>query len=289
MYLLIYYKYKSNTQPPHKGNYQNRNTFQMLNAIFKHTIAFKKLIVVLRELVVDCVIQCKPEGLFLQAMDASHVAMCTFQLDATGFEYYQCEEAFDVGVNLPSLECILKCAKKHDTLSLKAHADGIVLDIGFENTQSSKVSNYELKLMCIDNEQVNIGDIEYDTRIKMHSSSFSEVCKDMQMLGDTCLVSSSSNTLSFNVHGDIGNGHTILQHDDAYSDSESKKDTVFLDTKMSCELTFSLKYLTMFAKAVSLSSTVHISLQENSPLEVKYIMQDIGTVCFYVAPKITES
>ena len=159
----------------------------------------------------------KPEGLFLQAMDASHVALCTFRLDANGFETYVCKEAFDIGLHLPSFERILKCAKKDDTICLKAQSNGDVLEIDFENTQSNKVSHYELKLMLIDNEQVHVGGMEYDTHIKMHSSSFSEVCKDMQMLGDTCQFTSSSNTLSFDVHGDIGSGQTILQHDEEYT------------------------------------------------------------------------
>ena len=221
-------------------------------------------------------------------MDASHVALCTFRLDANGFETYVCKEAFDIGLHLPSFERILKCAKKDDTICLKAQSNGDVLEIDFENTQSNKVSHYELKLMLIDNEQVHVGGMEYDTHIKMHSSSFSEVCKDMQMLGDTCQFTSSSNTLSFDVHGDIGSGQTILQHDEEYTDNDTKKDKVHINTSVSCNLTFSLKYLTIFAKAMSVSSTVELSLQEDAPLQVKYIMDKIGYLCFYVAPKIIE-
>jgi len=260
----------------------------MLNATTTHALPLKQLVSVLKDLVVDCVIHCKPEGLFLQAMDASHVAMCTFQLDASGFESYQCDTEFDIGLNMPSLERILRGAKKDDSLSLHAEMEGTVLEIRCSNTNTSKVSTYELKLMCIDSNQLSLGDIEYTTNIRMHSGSFSEVCRDMQLLGDTCLIASSPTAVSFAVQGDIGNGQTTLQHHSSYCETDSMKDTVSIDTSVSCELTFSLKYLAVFAKAMPLATTVELSLQEDAPLEVKYIIQNTGRVCFYVAPKITE-
>ena len=261
----------------------------MLNATCSETTLFKNLIMVLKELVVDCVIQCKHDGLFLQAMDASHVALCSFQLHREGFKSYTCETEFEIGLHLPSLERILKCAKKEDIVSLKSQHDDDVLNIEFENTRSNKTSHYELKRMLIDHEYVELNTIDYSTRIQMHAVSFSEVCKDMQIIGDTCQITSSANTLQWSVHGDIGNGQTILHHDDAFQvDDDSKKDRVHITTSVSCNLTFSLKYLIIFAKAMSLSTGVELSIQEDSPLEVKYVMPKIGSLCFYVAPKINE-
>ena len=140
----------------------------MLNAIFSQTTLFKNLILVLKELVVDCVIQCKHDGLFLQAMDASHVALCSFQLHSEGFKSYTCETEFDIGLHLPSLERILKCAKKEDTVCLKAQHDEDVLNIEFENTQSNKTSHYALKRMLIDHVLHIACALNLLTDLKMH-------------------------------------------------------------------------------------------------------------------------
>lgn len=260
----------------------------MLKATLKHTILFKNLIGVLKELVVDCVLQCKPNGLFLQAMDASHVALCTLHLKDSGFDSYTCDSAFEIGLHLPSLDCILRCIKKDDVLHLQAEPETDALRVDFTNTNTAKQSHYSLKLMTIDTEQIGLGDIEYDTRITMHSSSFSEMCKNTQLLGDTCTLTCTSNTLTMDVNGDMGTGQIVLQHDIEYSNEDCKKDCVCIDTSVSCTLNFSLKYLTVFSKAMSLSSEVILCMHDDKPLQVQYSMQNIGELCFYVAPKISD-
>ena len=56
----------------------------------------------------------------------------------------------------------------------------------------------------------------------------------------------------------------------------------------SVSMTYSLRYFNMFAKAAPLSSRVSISLTENVPAVIEYLIDDVGFVRFYLAPKIEE-
>jgi len=53
-------------------------------------------------------------------------------------------------------------------------------------------------------------------------------------------------------------------------------------------LTFALRYLNYFCKAASLSPTVTLSMSPDVPLVVEYMMEDVGYLRYYLAPKLND-
>jgi proliferating cell nuclear antigen len=53
-------------------------------------------------------------------------------------------------------------------------------------------------------------------------------------------------------------------------------------------LTFALRYLNSFTKATPLSSTVSLSLSKDLPIVVDYHIADMGSIKFFLAPKIDD-
>jgi proliferating cell nuclear antigen len=49
----------------------------------------KKIIEAIRELVTDVNFECNETGIGLQAMDSSHVSLCTVSMKAEGFDHYR--------------------------------------------------------------------------------------------------------------------------------------------------------------------------------------------------------
>jgi len=83
-------------------------------------------------LVTDANFECNEEGIHLQAMDNSHVALVAVKLLASGFSKYRCDRPLPLGVNLSSLTKVLKCAKDDDICTLKASDEGDVLNLVYE-------------------------------------------------------------------------------------------------------------------------------------------------------------
>lgn len=54
----------------------------------------------------------------------------------------------------------------------------------------------------------------------------------------------------------------------------------------SVKLSFSLRYLTQFNRAASLSCNVKLMLAKDTPLIVQYDIEQYGCLKFYLAPKI---
>jgi proliferating cell nuclear antigen len=49
----------------------------------------KKIIEAIRELVTDVNLECTETGISLQAMDSSHVSLCTVNMKMEGFDHYR--------------------------------------------------------------------------------------------------------------------------------------------------------------------------------------------------------
>ena len=73
-------------------------------------------------------------------------------------------------------------------------------------------------------------------------------------------------------------------------ESEKPEERVSLTIHEAVTANFALRYLVSFAKAAPLSSTVELGIGPDSPLSVKYELEnaDNGYMQFYLAPKIDE-
>ena len=88
-------------------------------------------------------------------MDSSHVSLCSVALRSDGFDHYRCDRNISLGFNSANLTKILKCADNEDVITLKAHDDGDVLTLMFEEKNQERVSDFELKLMDIGKENTH--------------------------------------------------------------------------------------------------------------------------------------
>lgn len=247
----------------------------------------KKVLEAVKELVVDANFDCTSTGITLQAMDSSHVSLIHMLLNAEGFEHYRCDRNISLGINFPSLSKIMKCASNDDAITLKAEdsGSGDHVSFVFDNKDKGRTSQFSLKLMDIDSEHLGIPETEYKAVIKMPANEFQRICRDLTVMGDTVTISATKEGVSFSVNGDMGNGSVSIKQN-ASVDKEDEATVVELQEPIS--LTFALRYLTTFAKATSLSSSVSLSLTKEAPLVVEYKIDDLGHIRYYLAPKIDD-
>ncbi|ORX40864.1 proliferating cell nuclear antigen, N-terminal domain-domain-containing protein [Kockovaella imperatae] len=310
----------------------------MLEARVKQASVLKKLLDAIKELVTDGNLDCTDEGIALQAMDNSHVALVSLKLVAEQFESYRCDRNMPLGVNLTSLTKILKCAKDNDVVTLKAADDADALGMVFESPKEDRVGEYEMKLMDIDQEHLGIPDTQYDATITMSSAEFQRICRDLAALGESVKIEASKEGVRFSSEGEVGNGSVLLKQsagtdrasgskrvkqdpDDDDEEEEEKPDvdeegedeqddedrpkkrksangtskaapsddepgvTIILEKQVA--LTFSLKYLSNFAKSAPLAKAVSLNMSNDVPLLVQFDFEQ-GTLQFFLAPKVRD-
>jgi proliferating cell nuclear antigen len=93
----------------------------------------KKIVEALRDLVQEVNVDCREEGLSLQAMDASHVSLCALNLRSDGFDHYRCDRTISLGLHLVNLSKFLKCAGNEDIITLKSEDSADSLSLVFES------------------------------------------------------------------------------------------------------------------------------------------------------------
>ncbi|CAJ0835033.1 4355_t:CDS:2 [Entrophospora sp. SA101] len=151
-------------------------------ALLSQGLMLKKLLEAIKELVTDANFDCSETGIALQAMDNSHVALISLLLSSEIFATYRCDRGFSLGVNLTSLNKLLRCAGNDDSITLKA-------DDNSPETLSMSFSAPK---------HLSIPETEYHAIVSLPSAEFQRVCRDMMVIGET--VYSTSNGISSDKH-----------------------------------------------------------------------------------------
>ncbi len=139
----------------------------------------------IKDLVQDCNFDCNDAGIALQAMDNSHVALVSMMLKAEMFSLFRCDRNIALGINLTSLTKVLRAAQNEDILTLKAEDAPDVVNLVFENTDTDRLAEYDIKLMDIDQEHLGIPDTEYAATIEMPAAEFQRICRDLIAMSES--------------------------------------------------------------------------------------------------------
>jgi len=258
----------------------------MFEARLVQAALLKKILEAIKDLVTDANFDVSSSGVSLQAMDSSNVALVSMLLRSDGFEHYRCDRNLSLGLSLASMAKILKCASNDDVVTLKADDNGDLITFMFESPKQDKISDFELKLLNIDSDHLGIPDTEYKAVIKMPSTEFQRICRDLTILGDTVVIGATKEGVKFSVSGDLGTGNITCR---PTTGSDTKpEETTTIELEEAVQLTFALRYLNFFTKATSLSPSVTISMSKDVPLVIEYRMEDLGYIRFYLAPKIED-
>merc|ERR1712071_94150 len=169
----------------------------MFEARLAQGILLKKVIDAIKDLLTEASWDCESTGITLQAMDNSHVSLVYMNLRADGFDQYRCDRNISMGMNMNSVAKILKCASGDDKITLKAQDDPDTLSFMFEAQNNEKVSEYDMKLMNLDQEHLGIPETEYACVIKMPSAEFKRICSDLVQFGESIVIACTKEGIKF--------------------------------------------------------------------------------------------
>merc|ERR1711866_4364 len=190
-----------------------------------------------------------------------------------------------LGMNVDSLAKILKMCGTSDSLKLRWQSEADTVSFQCEGGED-RIADFDLKLMQIESEHMEIPEQQYKVIAKLPSAEFQKICRDLKEFGETMQMKASKEGITFSVQGDVGAGNVMLKP----RESEKPEEKVTLTVHEPVTATFALRYLVNVAKAAPLCGTVELGLGPDAPLLVKYSLEaaDNGHMQFYLAPKIDE-
>lgn len=241
--------------------------------------AIRTLFEVLKEIVHDVSLQFDSTGVRLLTMDGARCALISMKLRADSFEEFQCDGKYTVGINVASMFKLVRITGSHDTITLYMLPEfSNELGITIQNAEKNSFTDFRLKLLDVDSEEITIPDVEFDSVITMPSAYFQRLCRDALNLADHMTIKSQGNKLVLSCAGDFARQETIIGQADAGMNITSREDAAVVEGK------FSLKYLSLFCKASSLCNTLELYLKDSFPLIMKYNIASLGEVKFVLAP-----
>lgn len=253
----------------------------MFEAILGRALILKKIIEALKELVTDVNFECTPAGISLQAMDASHVALVTFILDANGFDEFRCDRAQTLGVSITNLGKILKCAENDDRIQIRAQDNASVITFIFEGKDDDKLSEFNLNLLSLDSEHLGIPEQEYPVIVTLPSLEFTRICRELSQMSDTLSIDVTKQHVNFKVGGDMGEGKITLKP------KHEGKSKVTLEVNENVNCSYALRYLNLFNKGGSLGDEAVLMIASDLPLVLIFNFE-LGVLKYYLAPKVSE-
>jgi len=233
--------------------------------------AFKSCFEVLKDILNDVNIYFKSDGMYVTTLDTARTSLIDMHLPADNFEEYECNEEIVAGINISNTFKLLKSITNSDILNISIDSKEYM---NVEIVSESKNTNtkFQLKLLDINESQIEVPDIEMSTITTLPSVDFQRLCRDMSNIGTEIEITREGTLMTLKCDGDFANQETSI------SCSEESPRISGL---------YSLRYLNIFAKGSSMCSSVQVLQEEaNRFLILKYNVANLGELKFYLATKV---
>ncbi|PRT57120.1 Proliferating cell nuclear antigen [Wickerhamiella sorbophila] len=256
----------------------------MLEAKLDAASQLKKIVEAIRDMLGECNIECNETGLALQSLDKSHIVLVSLLLGSDGFSEYRCDRGVTLGLNINSLATVLRCANNDDILTLRSEDRANELILTFEDSKADRISEFNLRLMDIDQEYLAIPETEYAATVVMSAAVLQRTLRDLSALSEAVTIEIDKEGIRFSAEGDLGKGST---HFKPCVDMENAENSINITLSEPVSLSFNLQYFSNITKASSLSSTVTLQMTAGMPAQIEYKLPS-GHVRYYFAPKIED-
>jgi len=243
--------------------------------VMRDALQVKNLFKLIEVLVDEATFKLTPQGLALRAMDPAHVAMIDIVIPRESCEEHLCTEEIKFSFSIERyLNKTLKNITKNDMIRLDIQT-GIIDKMNTRLT--SKITRqFSMPLLEVSEEEIPAPKINFMYSARLVLENVNTLFKDLE---DHVRIMGTQDGLTFEQKGDIETFTSTLQKGD---------DTILnIEAKEEAKATYTVSYLKEILKALSqLTDIIEVSYSTDMPIRVSAELNHLGTVNFYVAPRI---
>ncbi|MCX8169399.1 MAG: proliferating cell nuclear antigen (pcna) [Candidatus Methanomethylicia archaeon] len=235
---------------------------------------WRNVIDAISELIDEANFIATPEGISLRAMDPSHVAMVEVNLPKEFFDYYECEDIMNIGINLDEFRKVLRRASAKEKLDIEVTSDR-KLKIVFSDRAKR---TFSIPLIDISGEELESPSIEFNVYSRILSTVFEDAVKDASLISDHVKITAEKDMLIISASGERGDVEVKL--------SEDTGSLLELNVKESSISTYSLNYLEDLVKTSKASDILVLEFSNEMPMKLSFELPNNGRITYYLAPRI---
>uniref|UniRef100_A0A6C0IVC8 Proliferating cell nuclear antigen PCNA N-terminal domain-containing protein n=1 Tax=viral metagenome TaxID=1070528 RepID=A0A6C0IVC8_9ZZZZ len=241
------------------------------------------------------------DGIHINSMDQSHVSYIDGFLDKDDFDEYNVEKDVIVGLNLKSFCKILNAYDKDDCIILDMDKSEDKISITFEN--ENRKSQFELKLLLIEQDDLKIDSMDYDQEIDISFNRLETICNEMDIIETETIkfyINKDSKDIKLYGEGHLGILNLLLKENNENKERlmmkkkgnklviNKKLDYKLYPIKKSFDIEFNLKKIKSILKLNAISNSILINLSEDYPTKLECQIEENSYLHYYIAPKIIE-
>jgi len=245
------------------------------------------------------------EKMFIQTMDSSKISVLEIVILSSWFDFYSCQyESIKFGINTGILYKILSSKEKTQTIHFEYNMEDEVgnQDKLFVNMESNMEENtddiitknnknvynryFEVPLIDLENELMEIPDIDYEAEISLPSVNFAILIYQLKGFGDVLNIKCNENDIQFiSKSAESGSMRVEIKIDELTGFSIIEGENI--------NVSFGLQHLHTISAYSRISKTVELKIRRDYPIRIDYLFgESFDKECsikFFLSPKIEDA
>lgn len=246
--------------------------------------AIRTLVEVLKELLRECNIVASPTGLSIMSVCSKKCSVVSLKLEADKFEEFKCDKEMHLGIEMPAMFKLIKTLTGTDVLTLYVErSQPNELGIEVANIDRNIKTCFRLKLIEMDYDELDMGDVEFESIITMPSTFFQSLMRNMSGIGEYVTIRSEGDCIKFICDGDVASQITEV------GETGSGGTTFTRSSSDAIEALYALKYLVIFTKATALSNTLELLMKNDYPMIIlRYAVATLGELRLCLTSRVED-
>jgi proliferating cell nuclear antigen len=242
---------------------------------FRDARVWRYMVSSIEKIIEEGVFVANSEGLSLRALDTSHVAMVDLFYPKDAFDEWNVEEEMTFGVSFKEFSKVLRRAQKNDELVLEV--EDTFLKVIFSEPSLGE-RTFKIPQISLTYEKLPEPKIEFTVRAKMFSTTFRDVIKDLEVVGETLIIRApeEGDKLIMESKGDVEQVEIELPLGGSL---------IELQVDSPDKSAYLIDYFSQMRAAAQAAESVSISYAEYAPVRVDMEYTGGGRLTFYVSPR----
>jgi proliferating cell nuclear antigen len=252
-----------------------------MEIIISEATLFKKAIEAIKEFLPMTEINVSSDGLRINGMDTSHICFIDFFLSAEECDSITCPDPISLGISTGIITKVLSAAATgSDSITLSVSEESDKLGLSVKNDTTGRRAQFELPLMELNENSIQIPEMEYAANVKAKTSDIAGLAKDVGLFGDIGELKLNADGFHISVTSENGSANVTLDNtDDREMTLEEEEVTV----------KYSIKYIQNILRGGgSLASTADLSFEDSKPLRAIFRFGKNSHFTAYLAPRIED-
>lgn len=250
----------------------------MFKAKLSDPSILKDSIGTISQLIHEGIFEVDSESLSFRASDRATVTVVDFELKSKAFDEFECDDEYELGVNLEKFLEILKRAKSENELTLELTEDESKLRIKISNVSDRK---FEMPLLSVSRGEIpNTTKLDFTANLDINSSLIEKGISDADIVSDSIVFKIDAENFTMETSSDSSSV-------EIKTDSDSD-DIIEFNTEKDVRSRYPLDYLKKIIKASRISEVASLKFDEDYPMKIEFKKPEEVRLTFVVAPRVED-